>query len=191
MINIPSFFKVLKPHLNERTRRLVAAALTVEGERGVASEVSKKTGVSFREIRRGLSELYDPPLKSPSFRKKGGGRKTTKELNPGILEAIKSLIDSTTRGDPESPLLWTCKSLRNLAKELINQGFKVSYHTVWNILEDLGYSLQSNRKLLEGTFHPDRNAQFECINKITKSFIKTIQPVISIDCKKQVVYIFS
>jgi transposase len=184
MVSVIEFFHALKPHLNEKTRRLVAAALTIGGERGTTSQVSKETGVSFREIRRGLTELELPPHKSVGFRDKGGGRKKITQKDPEILTALKELVDSTTRGDPESPLLWTCKSLRVLANELKVSGHKVSYHTVGTLLEDLGYSLQGNRKVLECSSHPDRNEQFEFINKKVKAFIKLNQPIISVDCKK-------
>ncbi|MDR1084546.1 MAG: ISAzo13 family transposase [Deltaproteobacteria bacterium] len=184
MIDIPIFFEALRPNLNEKTRRLVAAALTVGGNRGTTSQVSRWTGVSFREIRRGHMELKGSPLKSSGFRAKGGGRKTTQETNPGITEALKSSVDFTTEGDPESPLLWACKSLRMLAQELNAQGFKISYHTVGTLLEELGYCLQANQKVLKGSSLPDRHAQFEFINRRTKAFMRINQPIISVDCKK-------
>jgi hypothetical protein len=106
------------------------------------------------------------------------------DKNLGVEEALLKLVDSTTRGDPTSPLLWTCKSLRNLAAELTRQGHAVSMNTVGSILVELGYSLQGNRKVWEGSNHPDKNAQFEFINKRAKAFLRYGQPIISIDCKK-------
>ncbi|MDR1872949.1 MAG: ISAzo13 family transposase [Deltaproteobacteria bacterium] len=184
MIVNSQFFEALKPHLNEKTRRLIAAALTIGGARGATSQVSKETGVSFREIRRGLGELNLPPTKTSGFRLKGGGRKTIEEIDPGLSIALKDLVDSSTRGDPQSPLLWTSKSLRTLAAELNAQNHKVSYHTVGKILEEMGYSLQGNIKVLEGKSHPDRDAQFNFINKRVKAFMRMAQPIISVDCKK-------
>jgi hypothetical protein len=184
MINIDSFFKALRPHLNEKLRRIVAAALTVGGERGVKATVVKETGVSFREIRRGLTELNDDSEKTKGIRLEGGGRKKVTEKDPGLTEVLLSLVDSTTRGDPEHDLKWTCKSLRILAVELQKRGHNVSYKTIGSILEANGYSLQGNRKVKEGDSHPDRNAQFEYINKKVKLFKRINQPIISVDCKK-------
>jgi transposase len=158
MINLTTFFGALEPHLNEKTRRLVAAALRLGGVRGTTSQVSKETGVSFREIRRGLVELEEQPVKFRGFRQKGGGRKKKTESDQGLLAALKELVDSTTRGDPESHLLWTSKSLKALDVELSTHGHKVSYHTVGALLEELGYSLQGNRKVLEGSSHPAETA---------------------------------
>jgi transposase len=181
-------FEALRPHLNERIRRLVAASLVVDGKYGIRSAVSKATGVSQREIRRGLVELSENPLvskgRSVRIRKEGGGRKKADENTPEIVDAVIELVEATTRGDPESRLLWTTKSLRNLASELTNLGHKISHVTVGSILEKLGYSLQGNKKVLEGGDHPDRNAQFEHINKRVKQHQNAGQPVISVDCKK-------
>jgi transposase len=187
MIDVKTFFAAVKPHLNEKTRRVIAAALTLGNEVGVKGQVSRDTGVSYRAINRGLQELQDGVLKgigTNGVRKEGGGRKRVQDLDPAIIETIQSLIDSTTRGDPQSSLLWTSKSLRVIAQELNNQGFQVSYPTVGTILEELGYSLQGNKKVLEGASHTDRNTQFKFLNRRVAAFMYLKQPVISIDCKK-------
>ena len=180
-------FELLKPHLNEKLRRLFAASETLYGGHGIKGEVSKATGVSYREIQRGLKELHEPPdiaTTKGGIRKEGGGRKKIMEADPGIIQDLKTLVEFTTRGDPMSPLLWTCKSLRVLARELNEMGHTVSYPTVGTLLSEMGYTLQANRKTEEGADHPDRNAQFEYINKKTKEFQSAGDPVISVDCKK-------
>jgi hypothetical protein len=180
-------FALLAPHLNEKTRRLVAAAETFNEPYGRKGEVSKATGVSYREIQRGLKELTEKPASYGStvaIRKKGGGRKKTEDTDPTILDDLKRLVDSSTRGDPCSPLLWTNKSLRKLMAELNEMGHSISYPTIGTLLEKLGYRLQANRKVREGSNHPDRNAQFEHINETVKKFQRINEPVISVDCKK-------
>lgn len=187
MNNIKGKFALLAPHLNEKTRRLVAAAEVYNEPYGKKGEVSKATGVSYREIRRGLKELTEKPgpdENAGAIRKKGGGRKKIEETDPAILDDLKRLVDASTRGDPCSPLLWTNKSLRKLMAELNEIGHLVSYPTVGALLEKLGYSLQANRKVREGANHPDRNAQFEQINDTVKKFQGEGEPVISVDCKK-------
>jgi len=127
------------------------------------------------------------PFESPSnrIRKAGAGRKSIIETDSGVKAALEKLIEPTTRGDPESPLRWTCKSLRTLADELTNNGHQISYPKVGDLLRELGYSLQANRKMLEGTDHPDRNAQFEFISDQTKQRLASGNPVISVDTKKK------
>lgn len=120
-----------------------------------------------------------------SIRKAGGGRKKAIDINPEIKEELSKLIEPATRGDPESPLMWTCKSLRNLSSELKNKGYNVSHKTVGEILHEIGYSLHANRKTLEGSSHPDRNKQFEYINQKVITFQNENQPVISVDTKKK------
>ena len=115
----------------------------------------------------------------------GGGRKKSVDKDPTLLSDLETLVEPTSRGDPESPLLWTCKSLRNLAKELQNMGHKVSHARVADMLHMLGYSLQANKKTIEGTEHPDRNEQFKHINEKCKQFQGEHQPVISVDTKKK------
>ena len=180
-------YELLKPHLNEKLRRLFAASEVLYGSRGIKGEVSSATGVSYREIRRGLKELRETPnaqITKGGIRKEGGGRKRITETDPGIVEDLRTLVESTTRGDPMSPLLWTCKSLRVLTHELKEMGHSVSYPTVGAMLSNMGYTLQANRKTEEGADHPDRDAQFEWINKKTKAFQIAGDPVISVDCKK-------
>jgi hypothetical protein len=187
MNNIKEMYSALKPHLNEKTRRLVAAAATIGEPYGAKGVVSKATGVSYREIQRGIAELKEAPDTTSTcagIRKPGGGRKELSQSDKTLKEDLISLVESSTRGDPMSALLYTSKSLRNLERELRKTGHQVSYVTIGRILEDMGYSLQSNRKVIEGTAHPDRNAQFEHINETVKEFRKQGQPVISVDCKK-------
>lgn len=181
-------FEVLEPHLDERLRRLVAAAETrALGERGI-SAVSRATGVSRRAIRQGVEELEEISRRSAPqsrVRRAGGGRKKAVAKNPRLLEALERLVEPRTRGDPESPLRWTCKSVRVLARELGREGFTVSHQLVSDLLHELNYSLQGNRKTVEGKQHPDRNAQFEYINRRVKSFLRAGDPVISVDTKKK------
>lgn len=180
-------YELLKPHLNEKLRRLFAASEVMYGNHGIRGEVSLATGVSYREIRRGLKELHELPdaqMTKGGIRKEGGGRKRIAETDPSVIEDLKVLVESTTRGDPMSPLLWTCKSLRVLARELKEMGHAVSYPTVGVLLSEMGYTLQANRKMEEGADHPDRNSQFEWINKKAIEFQIAGDPVISVDCKK-------
>ena len=179
---------MLSPYLTEKTRRLYAASECLGGTRGIKGEVSRATGVSYREIRRGLSELRGETAKteeSPDrIRKVGGGRKRTKESNPALIDDLKALVEPSTLGDPCMPLLYTSKSLRHLAKALEDNGHSISHVTVGELLKDMGYTLQANSKTLAGTDHPDRNAQFEHINGKVLAFQAENQPVISVDCKK-------
>ena len=180
-------FAALEPHLNEKTRRMVAASLTIGGEYGTKGEVSKATGVSYREINRGLQELQEQPAdkdRRGGVRKEGGGRKKLADTNPTLTKDMETLLESSTRGDPTTPLRWTTKSLRNLADELSRMGHSISHVTVRALLAEMGYSLQGNRKTLEGAEHPDRNAQFEQINDTVREFQSAGQPVVSVDCKK-------
>jgi transposase len=180
-------FKLLEQQLDERLRRCVAAAeAEALGPRGI-SIVSRATGVSRRAIRRGLTELRDaaPADAARRIRQPGGGRKRTREKDPTVVRDLEHLVEPTTRGDPESPLRWTCKSVRQLATELRGQGHQVSHQLVSELLQELGYSLQANRKTIEGASHPDRNAQFEYINRRVRAFLRAGDPVISIDTKKK------
>lgn len=175
--------------LDERMRRLFAAAEASALGRGGITMVSLATGVSRRAIYVGLAELdaEKQPVESQEkrIRKAGAGRKSVLETESGVLLALEQLVEPTTRGDPESPLKWTCKSLRTLSTELSRQGYKVSYPKVGDLLKQLGYSLQANRKMLEGSDHPDRNAQFEFINTAVTQCIAAGDPVISVDTKKK------
>lgn len=181
-------FELLEPHLDERQRRLLAAAeAEALGPRGI-SLVSRSTGVSRRVIRQGLDELRQPPLAPGGghrIRRPGGGRKKATEKDLSLLADLERLVEPTTRGDPESPLRWTCKSVRQLALALQQENHQVSYQLVSEMLHDLGYSLQANRKTVEGTEHPDRDAQFEHINRQVGLFLQAGDPVISVDTKKK------
>lgn len=177
----------LKPYLNEKVKRLVLAAEAKAIGWGGIEKVSRATGASNDTISKGIKELDDEPevIESGKIRKPGGGRKKIIEIDPTLLSDLDTLIEPTTRGDPESPLRWTCKSTRKLARELKNMGHTISHMRVADILHDQGYSLQSNKKVIEGDTHPDRNAQFILINYKTKLFMKYDQPVISVDTKKK------
>ncbi len=179
-------FAVLNKLLDERSRRLVAGAESLALARGGISAVSRATGLSRPVIRLGIAELKNSKAALVGrVRRPGGGRKRIAERDPGILRDLENLVEPATRGDPESPLRWTCKSVRRLAEELRQQGHQVSYPVVAELLRGLGYSLQANRKTKEGGSHPDRNAQFEHINSKVKRFLASRQPVISVDTKKK------
>lgn len=172
--------------LDERGRRRWAAAEARSLGWGGVVAVATATGISDRTIRKGIQELDDPDA-APAARQRraGGGRKSREHEQPELVEALEELVDSGTRGDPMSPLRWTCKSTRVLAKELSRQGFRVSHTKVGELLRLQGYSLQANRKTIEGKQHPDRDAQFEHINARVRAFQRTGQPVISVDTKKK------
>ncbi len=183
-------FMAVRDALDERSRRLVAAAESVAIGRGGISAVSRATGMARQVIARGVQELGElskaPSLPSPGRqRRPGGGRKKAIELDATLLEDLERLVDPVTRGDPESPLRWTCKSVRRLAESLQQKGHQTSYRMVARLLKKLGYSLQANRKTREGASHPDRNAQFEYINRKVKSYMARGEPVISVDAKKK------
>jgi transposase len=182
-------FEKLAWTLDERMRRLFAAAEAAVLGHGGVTKVAQATGVSRRAIYAGLKDLAVERMPAENqdkrIRKAGAGRKSVIETNSGIMAALEKLVEPTTRGDPESPLRWTCKSLRTLADELSANGHSVSYPKVGDLLRELGYSLQANRKVLEGTDHPDRNAQFEFINGQTKQRLAVNNPVISVDTKKK------
>jgi hypothetical protein len=181
-------FESLKPVMDERTRRLWAATEARAIGRGGITRVSQATGISQVTIRAGLSQLERPPepeVTTGRVGRPGGGRKPLIHHDPGLLAALETLVEPLTRGDPRSPLRWTCKSTAKLAAELNARGHAVSPRTINTLLARLGYSLQSNRKTREGGKHPDRNAQFEHINAKAKSFQKTGQPVVSVDAKKK------
>ena len=181
-------FEALKPVMDERTRRLWAATEAQAIGRGGITRVSQATGISHVTIRAGLSQLGQPPAPGAMtgrVRRPGGGRKMLTHHDPGLLAALESLVEPLTRGDPQSPLRWTCKSTAKLAAELNARGHAVSPRTINTLLARLGYSLQSNRKTREGGKHPDRNAQFEHINAKAESFQEAGQPVVSVDTKKK------
>lgn len=183
---IRSKYEVLAGDLNELARRRWAAVEAMSLGRGGITVVAKATGISDRTIRNGIRELRegdDPP--EGQQRRPGGGRKDLRETDPGLLSALESLVETTTRGDPQSPLKWTCKSTRELSKQLKKQGHSASPTTVGKLLKDAGYSLQSNRKTVEGKQHPDRNAQFAHISRRVKAQQRARQPALSVDTKKK------
>lgn len=176
--------------LNEKLRRLFAANEAKVFGHGGITLAQKATGVARNSIKQGLKELSNneevvAPSLSARIRKVGGGRKASVKKDKKLRVALENLVEPTTMGDPESPLRWTCKSLRQLESELRSQGFIVSHTSVGNLLKEMGYSLQGNQKTLEGSKHPDRNAQFEFINSRTKNAMRDGQPVISVDTKKK------
>lgn len=176
--------------LNEKLRRLFAANEAKVFGHGGITIVQKATGVARNSIKQGIKELSNKEngdiSSSPArIRKTGGGRKASVKKDAKLRVALENLVEPTTLGDPESPLRWTCKSLRQLEFELRSQGFSVSHTSVGNLLKEMGYSLQGNKKTLEGSEHPDRNAQFEFINALTKDAMRDGQPVISVDTKKK------
>src|SRR5579872_1538610 len=179
-------FTVLESVLDEKSRRLLVAAESKAWGPGGISAVSKTTGVSRQVIRQGLRELAQPPTHPAGrVRRPGGGRKRARQKDPTLLADLEKLVDPTTRGDPECCLRWTCKSVRKLAEELAGMGHEVSHPVVAELLHEIGYSLQANRKTKEGDSHPDRNAQFEHINAKVQHYIGLQQPVISVDTKKK------
>ncbi len=154
--------------------------------RGGISAVSRATGIDRNTIAKGLKEIESPETLTPErIRREGGGRRRTSVVDPRLMENLERLIDPQTRGDPKSPLRWTCKSVRKLAEELKRKGHQVSHKLVAALLHEMGYSLQANRKVREGKNHPDRNAQFEKINRKVRHRTSRQQPVISVDCKKK------
>jgi len=184
-------FRSLSAFLDERMRRLVAAAESAAIGYGGVSVVARATGVSRRAITEGRRELSQQkvsrePLPSQSrIRRKGAGRKRTVDKDPSLRQDLDRLVDPATRGDPESPLRWTCKSVRILAEELRREGHAVSHQTVAELLHEMDYSLQANQKKLEGSQHADRNQQFEYINGKAQRYLKQGEPVISVDTKKK------
>ncbi len=173
------------PHLNERSRRMVAAAEAVQIGYGGVSRVSRACGLSRVTITKGISELSAAPLPADRVRRSGGGRQKLEEQDPGLPGVLESLVEPLARGDPESPLRWTCKSTRTLAGELTRRRHPISHEKVAQFLRDLGYSLQGNRKTEEGEDHPDRDAQFQHINREVRRALAQGGPVISVDTKKK------
>jgi len=177
--------KAVLPHLNEKQRRLMLAAEAKALGWGGISSVAQATGVSRVTIYKALKEIkYHPPV-TERVRNPGGGRKGIDVHHPNLLRELESLVDPVTRGDPMSPLRWTCKSTRQLSTELVRQGYGVSHVTVAELLHRLDYSLQANAKTLEGANHRDREDQFNYINEKVKEFLGRGQPVISVDTKKK------
>lgn len=184
-------FHKLRSMMNEKLKRRWAACEAMALGRGGISAVSDATGMSRATIRKGIREVEHDyrdlaeRLAGERIRQPGGGRRSLREHDSELEARLKKLVDPATRGEPTSPLLWTSKSTRKLAKELQQLGHSVSYRTVARMLQDLGFSLQANRKTREGKQHPDRDAQFQYINKKVRRFQRRRQPVVSVDAKKR------
>jgi hypothetical protein len=179
-------FQVLEFHLNERSRRIWAALEASALGYGGISLVARATGISRHAILVGMRETASKEIVPEGrVRKVGGGRKSAVKHQPDLPARLESLVEPLTRGDPESPLRWSCKSTRAFARELCQMGYAVSSRIVAQLLREMGYSLQGNCKTLEGKQHPDRNAQFEHINTRVTAEMRASQPVISVDTKKK------
>ena len=186
-------YRKLSVWLDEKRRRLWAAAEAEQLGFGGVAAVATATGLSRNTIRAGLTELAATrragrtaqPELLERIRRPGGGRKRLTEKDPHLLAALDALVQPYTRGDPMNPLRWTCKSTPRLAAELTRQGHRIGARKVAALLQDLEYSLQANRKTREGAGHPDRNAQFEYINAQARAFRRRRAPVISVDTKKK------
>ena len=179
-------FTALSPHLNERERRLfVATEAAAAGYGGIAA-ASAATGIAVSTIGRGLKDLAEAGgLLAGRVRRAGGGRRPLVAGNPGLLRDLMALVEPGERGDPMSPLRWTCKSLRQLAAELVARGHRVSRTVVGELLKAQKFSLQANRKTNEGGDRPDRDAQFSHINQSVAAALSAQEPVISVDTKKK------
>ena len=184
-------FLLLTGSLSERARRLFVASEAIAWGYGGIAAVARATGMAPSVIGRGMTEVRAleagtaTPLDPRRSRRPGAGRKKTTEKDPSLLPDLQALVDATTRGDPDSPLLWTARSQRNLVAALGTHGHQTSMKMVARLLRELGYSLQANRKRLEGAQHPDRNAQFEHINDTIRDQLAAHEPVISVDTKKK------
>jgi hypothetical protein len=171
--------------LDERSRRLLAASEALSLGYGGVSRIRRASGLSRKVIAKGILEIAEGDAKPGRIRREGAGRKSIVERDPKLLISLDRLIEPETRGDPESPLRWICKSTRNLAAQLMRQKHPISHEKVAQLLRDQNYSLQSNRKTEEGADHPDRDAQFRHINTQVKRALRAAMPVISVDTKKK------
>jgi hypothetical protein len=179
-------FERLFPHLNERQRRLLAGAEAQALGFGGVSAVARASGLSVPTVRKGVTELAETTELAPEqSRRAGGGRKRAEVADPELMAALESLVDPVTRGDPESPLRWTTKSTRRLARALSEMGHRVSHVVVAELLRALGYSLQANAKTAEGAQHADRDAQFRYISEQATQRLAAGLPVVSVDTKKK------
>jgi len=181
-------FRALDSVMSEKLRRLWAGAEAQTLGRGGIAAVSQATGLSRATIGSGLRELKQGGTQPPPvtrIRRKGGGRKALTESDPAVLTDLEELVEPSTPGHPQSALRWTCKSTTKLAEELRRRGHRIGPRTVAELLHELDYSLQANRKTREGSSHPDRNAQFEHINRRIQIFQQRGQPVVSVDTKKK------
>lgn len=184
-------FECLQDSLTERSRRLFAGSEALTFGYGGIAAASRAIGLSHQTVRRGLQECQQielgvaPVLEPHRNRRPGGGRKKLTVKHPQLLPTLKELLESTTRGDPESLLLWTARSQRNLVAAMKEKGYSLSKHTLAKLLQELGYSLQGNNKRLQGAQHPDRNAQFEHINETVRRQLEAGEPAVSVDTKKK------
>jgi transposase len=178
-------FAAILPHLNEKQRRLILAAEARSLGHGGISRVARASGISRATIQKALQEVNRPDTPPDRIRRAGGGRKKTRDRDPSLLADLEALVNPDTRGDPMSPLRWTCKSTRQLAEALNQHGHQVSEHIVRDLLHEAGYSLQANAKTLEGSRHPDRDAQFRYLNDQIKVRLAQGLPVVSVDTKKK------
>ena len=178
-------YKDISKHLDENGRRIWAATEAANIGWGGITIVFESTGIDHKTIRKGIAELNAKNEDVNRIRKKGGGRKKLKDVDKELLKDLDFLVDPATRGDPESPLRWTSKSTYKLAEALRKKGHNISQRSVYTLLIFLGYTLQSNKKIKEGTNHPDRDEQFKYINKRVKTFWKSDCPTISVDTKKK------
>lgn len=190
-LKIGERYRSLKENLAERARRLVVANEAIAFGYGGIAAAARATNMAPSAVGRGIAEIRAiengtaPKLDLSRNRRPGGGRKKTTEKDPTLIPDLKALVESTTRGDPESPLLWTARSQRNIIAALKEQGHQTSMKMVSRLLKELGYSLQANSKRLEGSQHPDRNSQFEHINETIRRRLESNEPVISVDTKKK------
>jgi Rhodopirellula transposase DDE domain len=185
-VGIGERFRLLSPHLDERGRRLFAGSEAKAAGRGGIAAVSRATGIAASTISRGLKELATGArLEAGRRRRAGGGRKTLVSTDPALLRDLLALVEPQARGDPMSPLRWTCKSLRRLAAELGRRGHRISHTVVGELLKQQRFSLQANRETREGDSHPDRDAQFVYISQSVSAALAEGEPVISVDTKKK------
>ena len=183
---IAARYLTLSPLLDERARRLLAGAEALTIGRGGIAAVARATGLARTTVARGAADVRDgEPIAPGRVRRAGTGRPPIEQRDPTLRRDLEALIEPTSRGDPESPLRWTTRSVRNLAAELKRGGHVVSHQTVSELLKAMGYSLQANRKTLEGTTHPDRDAQFRHLDEAVQLQLSLDGPVISVDTKKK------
>ena len=180
---LAGLYELVAPHLTEKQRRLLAGAAARALGRGGGARMARLSGLSRPTVYTGVRELDDSPDPRGRIRRRGGGPKRLVERDPGLLQALEDLVDPDTRGDPQSPLRWTCKSTRELAEALTAQGHPVSDDTVGRLLRQQDYTLQRTQKTEEGAQHPDRDAQFRYVNDQAKQHLAAGQPVISVDTK--------
>jgi predicted nucleic acid-binding protein len=182
---LTAMFAVLSPHLDERQRRLLAGAQARALGRGGVAAVARASGMARSTVRIGTTEIDQGPELTGRVRRPGAGRPKAAERDPSLLAALDALVEPTARGDPMSPLRWTCKSTRTLADELGAQGHPVSARTVAELLVGMDSSLQATSKQVEGAQHPDRDGQFRYLNEQAREHLAAGQPVLSVDTKKQ------